>query len=83
MSSVKDTDIVTELRAEMARQRVTAASLARKMGSDPEDPGARKLARRLRRQLRGETDIRMSELMRIGRALGLRLEVTITEREDT
>ena len=84
MSSVKDTDIVTELRAEMARQRVTAASLARRMEpDDPRDPGARKLARRIRRQLRGETDIRMSELQRIGRALGLRLEVTITEREDT
>jgi hypothetical protein len=82
VSSVKDTDIVTELRAEMARQRVTAASLARRLEPGDED-AARKLARRLRRQLRGEQDIRMSELMRIGRALGLRLEVTITEREDT
>lgn len=74
---------MTELRAEMARQRVTAASLARRIGSDPEDPGARKLARRLRRQLRGEQDLRMSDLQRIGQALGLRLEVTIADREDT
>ncbi|MGH8966897.1 MAG: hypothetical protein ACRDXB_16420 [Actinomycetes bacterium] len=73
---------MAELRAEMARQRVTAASLARRLEPGDED-AARKLARRLRRQLSGERDLRMSEFLAIGRALGLQLTVTITEREDT
>lgn len=80
---MKDTDIVAELRAEIARRRVTVASLARKIESGPEDPDARKLARRLRRQLRGDQDMRMSELQRLVRALGLTLTVEITEREGT
>lgn len=78
---MKDTDIVAELRAEIARRRVTVASLARTLADDPEE--ARKLARRLRRQLRGDQDMRMSELQRLLRALGLALTVEITEREDT
>lgn len=71
---------MAELRAEIARRRVTVASLARTL-EPGDDEAARKLARRIRRQLRGDQDMRMSELLRLTRALGLALHVEITERE--
>lgn len=67
---MKADDIVAEIRAEMARQRRTAAALAREL---------RVSERGLRRRLRGEQDFTTSEL----EALAALLHLTVTiERED-
>jgi len=71
-----------ELRAQMARRGETVASLARTL-EPGDDEAARKLARRLRRQLRGDQDMRMSDLLRLTRALGMTVTVAVIEREDT
>jgi len=77
---VKDIDLLAELRAQMARQRMSAVDLARHLRPDLDDEQVHLLARRLRRQLRGETAMHTTTAQLIGHALGLRLTVEREER---
>lgn len=72
------TDILTELRVELVRQRRSAKSIA-------DGIGHRDRGRRLRRWLRGEQEMAPSELEAVTWALGLTVDYELYRlpREDT
>lgn len=74
-------ELAGELRAQMARRGETVASLARQL-EDGDADRARKTARRLRRQLRGDQDMRLSDLLSLIEIMDMTLTIGVIERED-